>query len=49
VTYIGDFSQAGELFENYNAIFALVKNTANKVRIIMPYFPMGTSERIEEK
>lgn len=49
VTYIGDFSNPEELFEHYNAIFWLVKNTADKVRIIMPYFPMGTSERIEEK
>ncbi len=49
VTYIGDFTQAAELFENYNAIFNLVKNIANKVRIIMPYFPMGTSERVEDK
>ncbi|NRH20694.1 ribose-phosphate diphosphokinase [Candidatus Gracilibacteria bacterium] len=49
VTYIGDFSQADELFEHYNTLFNLVKNTANKVRIIMPYFPMGTSERVERK
>ncbi len=49
VTYIADFSQDEELFENYNALFNLVKNTANKVRIIMPFFPMGTSERVEKK
>lgn len=49
VTYIGDFSQSEELFENYSAIFNLTKNTANKIRIIMPYFPMGTSERVEKK
>lgn len=49
VTYIGDFSRMDELFEHYNTLFNLVKNTANKVRIIMPYFPMGTSERVERK
>ncbi len=49
VTYIGDFSQWEELFEHYNTIFNLVKNTADKVRIILPYFPMGTSERVERK
>ncbi|MDD2693474.1 MAG: ribose-phosphate diphosphokinase [Candidatus Gracilibacteria bacterium] len=49
VTYIGDFSQADELFEHYNTLFNLVKNTADKVRIILPYFPMGTSERVERK
>lgn len=49
VTYIGDFSQADELFEHYNTLFNLVKNTASKVRIIMPFFPMGTSERVEKK
>lgn len=49
VTYIGDFSRMDELFEHYNTLFNLVKNTANKIRIIMPYFPMGTSERVERK
>jgi phosphoribosylpyrophosphate synthetase len=49
VTYIGDFSQMNELFEHYNTLFNFVKNTAKKVRIIMPFFPMGTSERVEEK
>lgn len=38
-----------EVFEHYNTLFALVKNTANKIRIIMPYFPVGTSERVERK
>lgn len=49
VTYIGDFSQMDEVFENYNTLFNLVKNTANKIRIILPYYPMGTSERVERK
>ncbi len=49
VTYIADFSQPETLFENYNLLFNLVKNTASKVRIIMPFFPMGTSERVEKK
>lgn len=49
VTYIGDFSNMDEVFEHYNTLFNLVKNTANKVRIIMPYFPVGTSERVERK
>lgn len=49
VTYIGDFSNMEELFEHYNLLFNLVKNTANKVRLIMPYFPVGTSERVERK
>ncbi len=49
VTYIGDFSNMDEIFEHYNTLFNLVKNTANKVRLIMPYFPVGTSERVEKK
>jgi ribose-phosphate pyrophosphokinase len=49
VTYIGDFSQMSEIFEHYNTLFNLVKNTANKVRLIMPFFPVGTSERVEKK
>lgn len=49
VTYLADFSQMGDLYEHYNTLFNLVKNTVNKVRIIMPYFPVGTSERVERK
>ncbi len=49
VTYIGDFSNMNETFEHYNTLFNLVKNTANKIRIIMPFFPVGTSERVERK
>jgi ribose-phosphate pyrophosphokinase len=49
VTYIWDFSQMSETFEHYNTLFNLVKNTANKVRIIMPFFPVWTSERVEKK
>ncbi len=49
VTYIGDFSHMDEIYEHYNVLFNLVKNTANKIRLIMPFFPVGTSERVERK
>lgn len=49
VTYIWDFSVAGDIFDQYNILFNIVKNTANKLRIIMPFFPVGTSERVEKK
>ncbi|MBX9809965.1 ribose-phosphate diphosphokinase [Candidatus Gracilibacteria bacterium] len=49
VTYLADYSNIEDLFEHYNTLFNLVKNTANKVRIICPFFPVGTSERVERK
>lgn len=49
VTYIADFTKSEQLFEHYNLLFNLVKNVAAKIRIIMPYFPVGTSERVERK
>jgi len=49
VTYIGDFSTTQTLFENYSAIRAILDGVPNKMRVIMPYFPVGTMERAEKK
>lgn len=49
VTYIWDFSQMEDLFVNFAAIRAVIDYYANKVRVILPYFPVGTMERIDEK
>ena len=49
VTYIGDFSRPEYLFHNYTLIRALVDYYADKVRVIVPYFPVGTMERISKK
>lgn len=49
VTYIADFSEPKNFFPNYAMIRALVDYYADKVRVIVPYFPVGTMERISKK
>ncbi|NVP17833.1 ribose-phosphate diphosphokinase [Candidatus Gracilibacteria bacterium] len=49
VTYIGDFSKPEDLFINFSAIRGIIDYYADKVRVILPYFPVGTMERIETK
>lgn len=49
VTYIGDFSRPEDLFLNYSIMRGVLDYYAGKLRVIMPYFPVGTMERISEK
>lgn len=49
VTYIWDFSQPRSALESYMMIRAITWNVADKVRIIMPFFPVATMEREDTK
>jgi ribose-phosphate pyrophosphokinase len=49
VTYIGDFSRLEDFAEQYVLIRSIVDYYADKVRVIVPYFPVGTMERISKK
>lgn len=49
VTYIGDFSSLSTHVEQYALIRWLIDYYADKVRVIVPYFPVGTMERISKK
>jgi ribose-phosphate pyrophosphokinase len=49
VTYIGDFSKPEDLFMQYALMRWILDYYAGKLRVIMPYFPVGTMERIAEK
>lgn len=49
VTYIWDFSNPKDFFLNFAAIRWILDYYADKVRVILPYFPVGTMERIETK
>ncbi len=49
VTYIWDFSRPESMFKNYAAIRGILDYYADKVRVILPYFPVGTMERIDTK
>ncbi len=49
VTYIWNISKPKDLFINYSAIRWILDYYADKVRVIMPYFPVWTMERIDTK
>jgi len=49
VTYIWDFSKPEDFFINYAMMRWILDYYAGKLRVIMPYFPVGTMERISEK
>lgn len=49
VTYIGDFSRMEDFFPQYAVIRSIIDSYADKIRVIMPYFPVGTMERISKK
>ncbi len=49
VTYIWDFSRPEDMFINYAMMRWILDYYAGKLRVIMPYFPVGTMERISEK
>ncbi len=49
VTYIWDFSKPEDLFINYSMMRGLLDYYVWKLRVVMPYFPVGTMERISEK
>lgn len=49
VTYIWDFSRPEYFFSNYAMLRWIIDYYAQKVRVIVPYFPVGTMERISKK
>ncbi len=49
VTYVWDFSDPSSLFLNYAMIRWILDYYAEKVRVIVPYFPVWTMERISKK
>lgn len=49
VTYIWDFSRPEDMFINYAMMRGILDYYAGKLRVVMPYFPVGTMERISKK
>ena len=45
VTYIWDFSDRKTMFDHLSILSTIVSNNADKLRIIMPFFPCGTMEK----
>ena len=49
ITYIWDYSRPEFLFENYSIVRALAWYYADKIKVIVPFFPVWTMERIQTK
>jgi phosphoribosylpyrophosphate synthetase len=49
VTYLADISKREELFQNYSLIRWITDYYADKVRVILPFFPVWTMEQISKK
>jgi phosphoribosylpyrophosphate synthetase len=49
VYYIADISHPQNLFPNIAAIQALSRYFCDKLEIVIPYFPVGTMERVQQE
>lgn len=49
ITYIWDFSKREDFFQNYSLIRWICDYYADKMRVIVPFFPVWTMERISKK
>ena len=49
VTYLADISKREELFQNYSLIRWITDYYADKLRVILPFFPVWTMEQISKK
>lgn len=49
VAFLASFSSPGVIFEQLSVIYALPKMFVSSFTLVLPYFPTGTSERVEEE
>jgi ribose-phosphate pyrophosphokinase len=49
VAFLASFSSPGVIFEQLSVIYALPKLFVSSFTLILPFFPTGTSERMEEE
>ncbi|XP_047318812.1 ribose-phosphate pyrophosphokinase 4 [Impatiens glandulifera] len=49
VAFLASFSSPGVIFEQLSVIYALPKLFVSSFTLVLPFFPTGTSERIEEE
>ncbi|KAI5679242.1 hypothetical protein M9H77_10192 [Catharanthus roseus] len=49
VAFLGSFSSPGVIFEQLSVIYALPKLFVSSFTLVLPFFPTGTSERMEEE
>ncbi|KAJ4962041.1 hypothetical protein NE237_021951 [Protea cynaroides] len=49
VAFLASFSSPGVIFEQLSVIYALPKMFVSSFTLVLPFFPTGTSERMEEE
>lgn len=49
VAFLASFSSPGVIFEQMSVIYALVKLFISSFSVVLPFFPTGTSERMEDE
>lgn len=49
VVFLACFSQAGEIFEQMSVLCSLPQYAPHSVKIILPFFPVGTMERVDRE
>ncbi|XP_057508167.1 ribose-phosphate pyrophosphokinase 4-like isoform X1 [Actinidia eriantha] len=49
VAFLASFSSPGVIFEQLSVIYALPKLFVSSFTVVLPFFPTGTSERMEEE
>ncbi|GMP82698.1 hypothetical protein CsSME_00036895 [Camellia sinensis var. sinensis] len=49
VAFLASFSSPGVIFEQLSVIYALPKLFVSSFTLVLPFFPTGTSERMEEE
>lgn len=49
VAFLASFDEPGDIFEQMSAIWSLTRGGAQLFKIILPYFPTGTMERVDDE
>lgn len=49
VAFLASFDEPGDIFEQMSAIWTLTRCGAQLFKIILPYFPTGTMERVDDE
>lgn len=49
MAFLASFSSPGKIFEQLSVIYALPKLFVSSFTLVLPFFPTGTSERMEDE
>lgn len=48
VVFLASFDTPGDIFTQLSVIYAIPRYLAGSFKVVLPYFPMGTMERVDE-